>query len=181
MYVHVIRMYDTTPFIRRSYPIPYSIRPEVDKIIQNMLSLGVIKQELTSYVSPLAVARKKYGSVRVCLNARLLNERMLDDHDSPAPPEEIFNLLQDVDFISTIASSSSYWQISLSCESTQYTGFLYNNNTYTFQVLPFGLKTAIGSFSRGMGVILGPQVNAYIDHFIFSKDFSSFETSGTSL
>lgn len=111
-------MLDATLFIKLSYPIPFNLCPEVDKFIKNMLSLGVIKQEPTFYVSLLAVARKKDGSVRVGLDALFLNERMCDDHDSLLSPEEIFNLLQNVNHILTLDMSSSYWRITLSPEST---------------------------------------------------------------
>lgn len=84
-------MLDDTPFVRRPYPIPFSLRPEVDKVIEEMLQLGVIKRESSPFASPMTVVRKKNGSVRICLDARFLNSRMEPDHEAPTPPEEIFN------------------------------------------------------------------------------------------
>ena len=63
--------------------------------------------------------------------------------------------------MSTIDLRASYWQIPLSPESTQYTAFLFNGQSYTYQVLPFGLKTTVGSFSRAMDLILGPEVRQF--------------------
>jgi hypothetical protein len=54
---------------------------------------------------------------------------------------------------------------------------LFNGQSYTYQVLPFGLKTAVGSFCRAMNVILGPEVREftvnYIDDLLIVSD--SFE------
>ncbi|KAJ3617875.1 hypothetical protein MTP99_006962 [Tenebrio molitor] len=125
-----------------------------------MLALGGIKREASPFASPLTVVRKKDGSVRICLDARGVNQRMVADCETPRPPEDLLQSFQSVRFMSTIDLRSSYWQIPLSPESTQYTAFLFNGQSYTYQVLPFGLKTAVGSFSRAMNVILGPEVAA---------------------
>lgn len=166
LYFHEIKMHDKTPFVKRPYPIPFSFRSEVETTIQNMLELGVIKREASPYASPLAVAKKKDGSVRVCLDARLINSRMVADHEAPTPPEEIFNSFTSIKYMTTIDLRSSYWQIPLTPDSTKYTAFLYNGKTYTFQVLPFGLKTAVGSFTRAMDVILGPEVQDFTYKYI---------------
>jgi hypothetical protein len=50
--------------------------------------------------------------------------------------------------------------------STPYTAFLFNGQSYTYQVLPFDLKTAVGSFSRAMDVVLGPEVREYTINYI---------------
>uniref|UniRef100_A0A1Y1NCN6 Reverse transcriptase domain-containing protein n=1 Tax=Photinus pyralis TaxID=7054 RepID=A0A1Y1NCN6_PHOPY len=113
-YQHVIKLHDSTPFVKRPYPIPFSLRAEVNKTIKNMLELGVIKRESSPYASPMTVVRKKDGSVRVCLDARMLNSRMIADHEAPTPPEEIFNSLSTVRYLSTIDLRASYWQIPLS-------------------------------------------------------------------
>ena len=165
-YVHTIKMHDTTPFLRKAYPIPFSLRPEVETVIKQMMDLGVVKREASPFASPMTAVRKKDGSVRVCLDARWINKQMVADCEAPRPPEELLQSLQSVRFLSTIDLRSSYWQIPLSPESTQYTAFLFNGQSYTYQVLPFGLKTAVGSFSRAMDVILGPEVREFAVNYI---------------
>lgn len=66
---------------------------------------------------------------------------------------------------------------SLSRDSTQYTAFLFNGKSYTYQVLPFGLKTAVASFTRAMNVILTPEkreftVNYIDDLLVVSQSFN---------
>ena len=165
-YVHVIQMHDTTPFVRKAYPIAFSLRPEVERVINQMLELGVIKREASPFASPMTVVRKKDGSVRICLDARWANKQMVADCEAPRPPEDLLQSFQSIRFMSTIDLRASYWQIPLSPESTQYTAFLFNGQSYTYQVLPFGLKTAVGSFSRAMDLILGPEVRQFTVNYI---------------
>jgi hypothetical protein len=166
-YVHVIKMHDYTPFVKRAYPIAFSLRPEVEKVIQQMLQLGVMKREASPFASPMmTVFKKKNGTVRICLDARWINQQMVADCEAPRPLEDLFHSLQSIMFMSAIDLRSSYWQIPLSPESTQYTAFLFNGQSYTYQVLPFGLKTAVGSFNRAMDVIFGPEVREFTLNYI---------------
>lgn len=176
-YQHHIKLHDYTPFIRRPYPVAFSLRPKVEQALREMVHCGVIKREPSSFASPMTVVAKKDGSIRICLDARWLNKQMVSDTETPRTPEDLFHSFPNFNFMSTLDLTSSYWQIPLSPESCQYTAFLYNGQSYTYQVLPFGLKTAVGSFSRAMDFILGPEVRSftlnYIDDLlIISNSFS---------
>jgi hypothetical protein len=74
-YVHIIKMHDYTPFVKKAYPIAFSLRPEVEKVIQQMLQLGVIKREASPFASPMTVVKKKNGTVRICLDARWIHNK----------------------------------------------------------------------------------------------------------
>jgi hypothetical protein len=104
--------------------------------------------------------------VRICLDARMINSKMIADCESPPATDELLRRFHGVRFMSTIDLRSSYWQIPLSPESRQYTAFLYNGRSYTYQVLPFELKTAVVSFSRAMDVVLGTEVCEFVVNYI---------------
>lgn len=108
----------------------------------------VIARAAVNYVSPMTVVRKKDGTVRICLDARVLNKRMVSDTASPPSTEEILQTFHNCNFLTSIDLVASYWQIPLNVDSRAYTSFLYNGRSYVYQVLPFGLKTAVASFSR---------------------------------
>ncbi|XP_064215678.1 retrovirus-related Pol polyprotein from transposon 297 [Tribolium castaneum] len=165
-YTHEIKLHDKTPFLKRPYPVPFALRPAVDATIQEMLDLGVIKREASPYASPMTVVKKKDGTVRICLDARMINSKMIADCESPPAADELLRRFHGIRYMSTIELRSSYWQIPLSPESRQYTAFLYNGRSYTYQVLPFGLKTAVGSFSRAMDVVLGTEVREFVVNYI---------------
>lgn len=51
-------------------------------------------------------------------------------------------------------------------ESCQYTAFMRNGRIYVYIRLPFGLKTAVASFTRFIDEILGPEVQEFTTVYI---------------
>lgn len=174
-YEHEIHLHDYSPFCVKSYPIPHAFRNEVDRQIKEMIEWGVIAPQQTEYVSPLVTVKKPDGSVRVCLDARHLNARMVKDHVIPGNPNEFLFRFSANQCLSTLDCTASYWQIPIRQQDQKYTGFLYQGLTYVFKVLPFGLSTSVGSFIRGLTKILGEEVNDFVvpyvdDLLVFSSD-----------
>lgn len=139
-----------------------------------MLRQNIIEAAQTEFVSPLTVVTKKDGSVRVCLDARHLNKLMVKDHLPPPRTDELLTKFNKSMFMSTKDMTASYWQIPIKKECRKYTGFLFDNVTYVFNVLPFGLSTSVASFIRALSKVLGVEVNlftlTYVDDiFIFSR------------
>ena len=173
LYCHKIDMVDKTPFREHSYPVPFALREKVETELNRMINQGIIKRSASAYCSPMTVVRKKDGSVRICLDARRINKAMAGDNEAPQPVEELLQKFDGIKFMSSLDLRSSYWQIPLNVESQQYTGFAYNNRTYVYKVLPFGLKTAVGSFTRAMDLILGAElqdfVTVYVDDILITS------------
>ena len=166
LYSHKIEMLDDTPFREHSSPVPFALRPLVEVELNRMTKLGIIKREATSYCSPMTVVKKKDNTVRICLDARRLNKAMSGDCEAPQPVEELLQKFEGIKCMSLLDLRSSYWQIPLSKESQKYTGFSYNNRTFVYKVLPFGLKTAVGSFTRAMDQILGSSLQDFVTIYV---------------
>ena len=174
-YAHNIVMQNENPFVQRSYPVPYAVRPAVETELKRMEDLKIIRRATSDYSSPMTVVKKKDGSVRICLDARYINKNMVNDVESPQPIEELIQKFHGCKILSVIDLRSSYWQIPLTRDSRKYTAFRYNGRLYEYLVLPFGLKTAVASFSRAMDKILGSEVRTFVttyvdDLLIASKD-----------
>lgn len=165
-YTHKIILHTTTPFIRKPYPIPLSLRPAVDKVIQDMETDGIIERMASPYASPVTAAKKKDGSVRLCLDARFLNDLMEADTEVPPQINELLQRFHGCKVFTTIDLRASFWQIPLDVDSRRYTAFLYNGKSYVFKVMPFGIKTATASFSRAMDIILGSEVREYAINYV---------------
>ncbi|VEN53305.1 unnamed protein product [Callosobruchus maculatus] len=171
---HTIKMKDKTPFFKRSYPIPVAYRNEVERQVKEMVAWNVIEPAQTEFVSPLVVVKKRDGSARICLDARMLNKRMENDHVLPPKPEELLMKFRKGQVLSTLDLTASYWQIEIKEDDRKFTGFLYDNETYVFKVLPFGLSTSVASLIKAVKEILGPQsegfVSAYVDDLLINSD-----------
>lgn len=165
-YQHIIKMRDEEPFVRRSYPLPIAYRTKVQEKLRELEDLGIIKREGTPYCSPLTCTLKKDGSIRILLDARELNKRMLGEVEAPPLIADILQSFNDVKFISLIDLNNAYFQIPLHPDSTKYTGFTFMGKSFTYSVLPQGLKTSVGSFSRAMDIILGTEVRAFCTNYL---------------
>ncbi|KAF2890611.1 hypothetical protein ILUMI_15562, partial [Ignelater luminosus] len=139
-----------------------------------MVDWGGVSPSTTEYVSPLVMVKKKDNSVRVCLDARFLNSRMVQKHITPPNPEQILMNFSDRKCMSLIDLTSFYWQIQIKESDRKYTGFSYNSQTYVFNRLPFGLSTSVASFIRGLNQVLGSDILQFVtdddDMLIISED-----------
>ena len=81
-YVHGIRLKDTRTVVRRSYPVPWALREAVGREINDMLANGIIERSTSQYCNPLRVVKKRDGRVRICLDARFLNNIIESDNEA---------------------------------------------------------------------------------------------------
>lgn len=173
VYVHKIEMAYPQAFVQKTYPVPFAHREAVRKQIEKMVEWGVIERAPTQYINPLVTVIKKNGEVRLCLDARKLNQCIVQDRESPTSPDEILQRFEKIAFMSTIDLTSSYWQVPLRKKDRAFTGFLHESRSYQFCVMPYGLSTAVGGFTRLMDRVLGPEVasftTAYIDDLLITS------------
>lgn len=124
-YEHMIIVDNSTHKIK-SYPIKPTIVEKVKQEISRMLRLNIIGVSNSPYMNPIVVVMKKDGSIRLCLDARKLNERTLPEYDSPPNIGDILNQCYGTKYISTFDLRSSFWQIILE----QIVGHLQHFNSY---------------------------------------------------
>lgn len=171
-YYHELKLKGDQTFIGRSYPIPIFYRDQVQKQIDHMLLSEIIQKSNSSYINPLVPVIKKDGTVRVCLDARRLNERLIEDWECPETAEVLFQGCQGVKIISALDLTSSFWQIPLHPDSKKYTAFQHRGNTYEFNVVPFGLKTSTAALVRGLEQALqgiGDYVIKFVDDMLIKS------------
>lgn len=172
-YFHELKIKNDKPFISRSYPIPISYREAVQEEIDRMLDMNIIQRSNSPYINPLVPVKKKDGSIRLCLDARKLNDLMIEDWECPETAEVLFQGCSGVEKMSTLDLTSSFWQIQLHPASRKYTAFQHRGKTYEFKVVPFGLKTSTAALVRGLDQALrgiGEQVIVFIDDILLKSD-----------
>lgn len=72
---HTIRLSDSRPFRQRSRRLTPADIDDVRKHLQELLRAGIIKESRSPYASPIVIVRKKNGTIRMCIDYRLLNSR----------------------------------------------------------------------------------------------------------
>ena len=173
-YEHELQIAPHNTFQAKTYPVSVAYRDSVDQEIEKMLKLKIIQKSTSPYRSPLVVVPKKDGTVRLCLDAKKINEIMLPDNEQMETPEVLFQQCIGVKYMSSLDLRSSFWQIPLSEQSRKYTAFSHRGRCYEFCVTPFGLRTSTASLVRGLGPILkglDNTINFVDDLLCMSEDF----------
>lgn len=176
-YEYELKLKCDVEICKRSYPIPYKLIQQVDLEINKMVQMGIIREEQTPYISPCVIVNKEGRGIRICLDARKVNENLQADPISVDRLEILLQKCKNIKYISSFDFVKSFWQIKLTENSRKYTGFQHRNRSYTYEVIPFGLKNSLSGLLRALSVVLGDEVDSFTlsyvdDLFVMSSTYS---------
>ena len=170
---HTLRVKEDRPFLGRSYPIPLAYRERVDEEIKRMLDREIIQRSSSPYINPIVPVIEKDETVRLCLDARKLNEILLGDWECPEPAEILFQKCKGIKIMSSLDMTSSFCQIPLQAALKKYTVFQHRGKSYEFNVVAFGLKTSTAALVRGLDHVLrgiGDHVISFVDDTLITSE-----------
>lgn len=160
------------PFREKERSIPYKLRRAVQDNIRKSLEDGLIECQSSEYNSALVIIRKKNGAVRVCLDARKLNNNLIPRYDSPSRIEEVIKKFKGKKWLTSTDITSGYFNVRLDEEPKKYTAFSMNGIQYQYRVLPFGLKISGQMFIRCISDKVKENLAIYVDDIVIGS--SSF-------
>ena len=170
-----ITLTDDTPFQERARRIPPGMYEEVKQHIKEMLACGAIRHSTSPWASNVVFARKKDGSLRLCLDFRRLNKKTIRDAYMLPLIETTLDGLSGAKFFTSLDLQSGYWQVEIEEEDKPKTAFRVDGiGFFECNRMPFGLTNAPAVFQRLMEQTLADLSNVlvYIDDIIIhSKDF----------
>ena len=149
------------------------IREEVD----NLIKMGKIRKSESPWASPVTLAGKKSGKYRFCIDYRKLNRITIDDAYPLPRMDELLERYEKAKWFTSLDLASGYHQIEMAEEDKEKTAFICSKGLYEYNVMPFGLKNAPGTFQRVMDEILkecmdDDYVVVYLDDImIYSESF----------
>ena len=163
---HRIDTDDVLPIHSSPYKIPQKLEEEVNKEIEKMLQLGIIRASMSPWASPVVIVPKPDGTIRFCMDYRKVNKvTKMDAYPIPSM-ERMIEKVAFAKYISTIDLTKGFWQIPLETSTIEKSAFITTKGLYEFLVMPFGMKTAPATFQRMMSeiVLRGLEfADAYID------------------
>jgi len=171
-----INLKEPTIVNKAPYRIPHAKQQKLDKVIENMLSEGIITRSKSSFNSPLIIVEKADGEIRPCIDFRALNQVTIPVTFPIPRISDLLSTLGKTKIITSLDLASAYHQCEIKEEDREKTAFTVRQTRYEFARVPFGLTSAPGYFSRVINQvlfeILGPNCClAYLDDIlVFAKD-----------
>lgn len=153
---HKFNMNDHTPVCLPHRRIPYNHHGEVKEHIQNLLKAGIIRESSSPYAAPITLVRKKCGSMRMCIDYRLLNKKTNFDAFNIPRVEEAIEALKGSKYYSALDMAQGYHQIPIEEGDRFRSAFrVGTGGLYEWNRLPFGLKNSQSCYQRVMNIIFG--------------------------
>ena len=147
---------------------------EVSKYVKENLKKGFIRYSQSEYGAPIVFAKKKDGSLHICINYQGLNKLTLKNRYPLPLIGELLDRISRATVLSKFDIHDGYNRLQMaSCEEEK-TAFCCRYGLFEYTVMPFGLCNALGTFQHYMNDIfrdfLDKSLVIYLDDFLVYSD-----------
>ncbi|XP_058840874.1 uncharacterized protein LOC131696346 [Topomyia yanbarensis] len=164
------RYFNSTPQRLSDYE-----RKEQNKIVNDLLAKGIIRESESPYTSRVVLTRKKNGEYRLCVNYKPLN-RLFERNHYPLPIiEDQISRLQGRKYFTSLDMKNGFYHVDIAEDSKKYTSFITESGQYEFNKLPFGYANSPSIFARYVSKVLDPfiksgEIVVFIDDIMASSE-----------
>ena len=130
--IHQIDTDDSPPIRCSPYKVPQRLESEVNKEIDKMLELGIIRPSNSPWASPVVVIPNPDRTMRFCVDYRKLNSvTKMDAYPIPSK-ERMIEKVASVKFITMLDMTNGYWQVPLEKTTIEKSAFITSKGLYEF-------------------------------------------------
>lgn len=134
---------DDEPVYQRARRLSISERELVNKQIDEWIKDDIVQSSISEYASPIVLVRKKDGSVRICVDYRNINKKIVKDRYPLPLIEDQLDALQDAKVFSTLDLENGFFHVSMEESSRKYTAFIVPDGTGCMSFFAYHLVYAI--------------------------------------
>lgn len=145
---------------------------QIREITDDLLQRGIIKESTSPYCARVVLVRKKNGDIRMCVDLRPLNSRVIKQKYPFPLIEESLASIHDKSVFSLLDLKDGFHQIKVHADDTKYFSFATPDGQFEYVRLPFGYSEAPAEFQKQILQILQPLVRTgkilvYMDILIY--------------
>ena len=156
----------TGPIFKAPYRMASAEFKELKAQLQDLLDKGFIRPNVSPWGAPVLFLKKKDGSMRLCIDYRELNKRIIKNKHPLPRIEDLFDQLREATAFSKIDLRSSYQQIRINEKDVPKTVFRTRYGHYEFVVMSFGITNAPAVFTELMNQIFKECLDMFVIVFI---------------
>ena len=130
--------------------LPFGKRQIEQTEISKMLERGVIEPSKSGWSSSVVLFIKKDGSIRFCVDYRVLNDRTVKDAYPIPRVDDCLDALSGSKWYSSMDLNSGFWQVGMAPEDREKTAFTTSLGLFRRTVMPFGLTNSPSTFQHLM-------------------------------
>ena len=147
---------------------------ELKKQLTENMDRKFIRQSSSPYGAPVLFAKKKDGTLRMCIDYRNLNTITVKNRYPLPRVDDLLDRLHGAKVFTKIDLRHGYYQIRVAEEDIPKTAFRTRYGHFEFTVLPFGLCNAPATFQRMMHDIFHADLDNHViiyldDILVYSK------------
>ncbi|XP_048493229.1 uncharacterized protein LOC125493759 [Beta vulgaris subsp. vulgaris] len=164
--------------------VPYRMAPaemkELKTQLDELLEKGYIRPSSSPWGAPVLFVKKKYGTLRLCIDYRALNNMTIKNKYPLPRIDDLFDQLKGAEVFSKIDLRSGYHQLRIADQDIPKSAFRTRYGHYEFTVMPFGLTNAPAVFMDFMHRIFKPYLDKFVvvsidDILIYSRNKEDHE------
>lgn len=173
---HRIDTGDAKPIRQKQYVMSPYVQDQVNKEIERLLGRDIIERVSNpEWLNPVIPVKKPNGSIRLCIDARRLNEVTVKNSYPQQNVNRILGRLQGTRYLTAIDLTDAFYQIELEEGSRPKTAFAISGlGTFMYRRMPMGLCNSGATLCELVDSLFGcefePDAFIYLDDFVVATD-----------
>jgi len=141
-------------------------KEELGKQMADLLKKGLIRESRSDWGARALFATKADGSLRLCVDYRELNKRMVKNKYPLPRIDDMFDQLSGARVFSQLDLATGFHQLRVAEDSIPKTAFRTYAGSYEWLVMPFGLTNAPAYFVNLMNRVFRRMLNKFVVVFV---------------